>query len=234
MKIVFFSDVHGNQYAFARFLQEMQEHPADRVVFLGDIFGYYYGQRPILERLRRSGFVCLMGNHDKMYLDMLDGHRSAAELCQRYGSSYERNLTEIPAEDRAFLRGLPREWHTSCDGIEIAAFHASPADPLEGRIYPDTPIDDPLPYARYDYVILGHTHHKMVRKVGHTVVIDPGSLGQQRDGKGCSYLVLDTVARTYAFQIVEYDLDPLLREIEMWDPDKPFLSEVLTRKPRSP
>lgn len=233
MKIVFFSDVHGNQYAFARFLQELREHPVDQVVFLGDVFGYYYGQRSILESLRKSDFACLLGNHDKMYLDLLDGRRPVAELCQRYGSSYERNLAEIPAEDQAFLRGLPREWHMRCDGLEIAAFHGSPGNPLEGRVYPDTPISDPAPYRSYDYVILGHTHHKMVRRVGHTTVINPGSLGQQRDGKGCSYLVLDTEARTYTFRVVEYDLEPLMREIEMLDLDKPFLSEVLTRRPRS-
>lgn len=71
----------------------------------------------------------------------------------------------------------------------------------------------------------------MVRTLGNTTLLNPGSLGQQRDGRGCSYATLDTCTRTISFQVVEYGISSLLGEIEANDPDKPFLASVLTRTP---
>lgn len=235
MKIVFFSDIHGNIDAFRVFQERMRDECPDRVIFCGDIFGYYYHQDEILAALFENQWTCLLGNHDRYFLDLLEGRRELETLCSRYGTSYRRNLRHgaVSADHIAFLRKLAPQAEFFIDGLRIAAFHGSPGDPLEGRVYPDTPVSGLLPYEPYDYVILGHTHHKMVRRVGRTTVVNPGSLGQQRDGRGCSYLVLDTAAGTHSFRMVEYDLRPLLREIEAWDPDKPFLSEVLTRQPKT-
>lgn len=234
MKLVFFSDVHGNGYAFRAFQQQMERERPDCVVFCGDIFGYYYQQREILENLRVKGWRCLLGNHDRYYLEALDGKRDIGSLCEKYGSSYRRCIEEqsIAEEHAPFLRSLRPHIELTIDGLNIAAFHGSPADPLEGRVYPDTPVCGADGYAAYDFVILGHTHHKMVRRAGETIVINPGSLGQQRDGRGCSYLTLDTQSREFAFKTVDYDIAALLRDISVNDPDKAFLASVLTRKPQ--
>lgn len=234
MKLVFFSDIHGNGYAFRAFQRQMERERPDLVVFCGDVFGYYYQQPEILEGLRAAGWHCLLGNHDKYYLDALDGKRDIGSLCEKYGSSYKRCMEGPHAVGEAvpFLRSLKPHTALTVDGLNIAAYHGSPADPLEGRIYPDTPMLDVEAYAAYDFVILGHTHHKMVRRAGGAIVINPGSLGQQRDGRGCSYLTLDTQSREFAFQTVTYDIAALLREISVNDPDKGFLASVLTRKPQ--
>ena len=187
----------------------------DLVVFCGDVFGYYYQQDRILTALRESGWLCLLGNHDRCFLELMDGLRNVESLSQKYGSSYVRCLRTgaISEENVAFLRSLKPQVQLDMDGLNIAAFHGSPLDPLNGRVYPDTPIEAAELYAPYDFVVLGHT------------------LGQQRDGRGCSYATLDTCTRTISFQVVEYGISSLLGEIEANDPDKPFLASVLTRTP---
>lgn len=231
MRIVFFSDIHGNLCAFRAFQTQLTIEKPDMVVFCGDVFGYYYHQNEILADLLASGWTCLLGNHDNYFLKLLDNKMDVEQLCQKYGSSYRRCIEEsrISQKHAAFLRGLKSHETVTVGGLKIAVFHGSPTDPLEGRVYPDTPITDAEKYTPYDFVILGHTHHKMVRKVGNTTVINSGSLGQQRDGRGCSYLLFDTRERSYQFKLVQYDVKCLMDEIERNDPDKEFLMSVLTR-----
>lgn len=230
MKIVVFSDIHGNQYAFREFLKDMEHIRPDQVIFLGDVFGYYYGQEEILSVLRKSNYHCLLGNHDRYYLDLLNGKRNFDELCDRYGSGYRRNIGTISKENISFLRTLKPYLKSSYGSVRIAAFHGSPEEPLSGRIYPDKEIDLDAAYEKFDFIFLGHTHHKMKKMVGRTVIINPGSLGQQRDGKGCSYLELDTETLQSEFHTVEYPVMELISEVEKNDPRNSGLVEVLLRK----
>jgi predicted phosphodiesterase len=50
--------------------------------------------------------------------------------------------------------------------------------------------------AAADFVLYGHTHHQLVRRIGKALVINPGSAGEARDisnGRQLSCAVLDTV-----------------------------------------
>ena len=48
MRLIIFSDLHGNSYALDAFLSQIKEEPYDYLVFCGDIFGYYYDQHEIM------------------------------------------------------------------------------------------------------------------------------------------------------------------------------------------
>jgi len=50
-------------------------------------------------------------------------------------------------------------------------------------------------FTAVDILILGHTHVPMVKRVGSTLVVNPGSIGESRSmepGRPVSYAVLDT------------------------------------------
>lgn len=49
MKIAICSDIHGNQYALNNFFKDIETQKIDKVLFLGDVFGYYYGQKECLQ-----------------------------------------------------------------------------------------------------------------------------------------------------------------------------------------
>lgn len=240
MKICFFSDIHGNGYAFDAFLKEMEGRKPDKIIFGGDYAGYYYDADRIISKMRELRFTCVLGNHDKMLLEVLDGERDLSPLTERYGSSYEMLVRKLLKENEQFLRRLPLFYEMEADGVKLGFFHGSPRDFLNDRIYPDTEITDNTEIAlfeKYDYVFSGHTHHKLVKQFGKTILINPGSAGQQRDGKGTSYVLFDTEKREWEICSFPYDIDSLEADIDSLETEnedrKKKLKEVLRRKARS-
>ena len=237
MKICFFSDIHGNGYAFDAFLKEMEKQKPDKIIFGGDYAGYYYDADRIISKMRELRFICILGNHDKMLLELLDKERNAEMLIEKYGSSYEMLAQNLQKENERFLRELPLFYEMETDGIKLGFFHGSPRDYQNDRIYPDTEITDSAEIAlfeKYDYVFSGHTHHKLVKQIGKTVLINPGSAGQQRDGKGTSYVLFDTETRMWEICSFTYDVDRLERDIDRLEgrseSRKKRLKEVLRRQ----
>lgn len=73
----------------------------------------------------------------------------------------------------------------------------------------------------------------MVLKGKMGSIVNPGSLGQQRDGKGCSYVIFDTRSCQLEFFSVEYDIASLKKEIDFYENDSDMirkLKEVLERR----
>ncbi len=243
MKICFFSDIHGNLLAFDAFIRDVKRRNADLFIFGGDVFGYYYHGKEILERLRKAclnscflggELVCLLGNHDKYVLDVLDGIKSEQELVKKYGNSYLGINYGITSEIEKHIRELQPEFKMEKDGLRLGFFHGGPSDPLEQRIYPDARFTGEESFLKeYDFIFCGHTHHKTDLKFGNCRIINPGSLGQQRDGKGCSYIMFDTETSGYDIFTVEFDRAALKREIDENETNPEIsirLKEVLDRK----
>lgn len=202
----------------------------DEVWFLGDIIGYYYGAQEILRDMQARGFKMVLGNHDQNFLDMLAGQKDIDVLCSQYGQSYRIARDNFSDEDIAFLADTPKEIGAEINGCRLWAMHGAPWNLLEGRAYPDTTLKRFAPWAnRADVLFLGHTHHQMDIKAKKMQIINPGSLGQQRDGLGCSYLIYDTVKRNFSRHVVSFAQNVLAAEIRCKDPGKEKFIEVLYR-----
>lgn len=237
MQICFFSDIHGNGYAFDAFLREMQEKKPDKIIFGGDFAGYYYDADRIISRVRKLRLECILGNHDAMLLKLLDGQEDLQKLITRYGNSYKKLMQELKKENEQFLRSLPLFLEIEADGLKLGFFHGSPRDFQNDRIYPDTEItkeEEIALFEKYDYVFCGHTHHRLVKQIGRTVLINPGSAGQQRDKKGTSYVLFDTKTGEYEICSFGYEIEALERDVDKYDGEdeerKNRLKEVLRRK----
>lgn len=205
---------------------------ADLVVFGGDIFGYYYGQEEIINDLKQRDFIFLRGNHDQMFLDLLNGKISEKYLVDRYGNSYLDIIGRISKSNVEFIHSLNMDYSICVDGLNLYFAHGSKEDPLNGRIYPDASLSGHNEYEGIHYAFLGHTHHQAVKQIGGCTIINPGSLGQQRDGKGCKFLVFDTQSREFMFPVIKYDVGMLENEINQKDTGRirEKLVEVLYRK----
>lgn len=229
MRFLIFSDLHGNQYAWRAFLKKLPEVAFDRLVFLGDVFGYYYGQDELLRELsRREDMIWLRGNHDQFFLDLLHGKREADTLIPRYGSTYRSAAAECAwAEEllasKEFSLGLESE------GKRILFCHGMPEDPGAGRLYPKDPWAPEL-CGGYDVVICGHTHFRMVREGAGKLWLNAGSLGQPRDGNPGGALLFDSASGAFEYLDIFYDKTPLFREIEARDPELDKLREILERE----
>lgn len=231
MKYIVFSDVHGNNHAFLEFLDHLERHAGDYIpLFLGDFVGYYYGPNEIIDYCREKNVLCLLGNHDQYFLDVLDGKRCLQTHVKKYGLSYEIALNTISDINVRFLRNLSSKMLLSAHGIRALFCHGSPHNHLEGRIYPDTDLsifDNEI--EELDFVVTGHTHHKMNRRYRSTIFLNPGSLGQQRDGTGCSYMLLDVLRGCYSFHSVSYPIAKLEKEVDIFDPGRNDIKSVLRR-----
>ncbi len=229
MKIIAFSDIHGNQYAFEAFLNVLKEISYDVVFFCGDIHGYYYGQTAIVEALKQmKNLYAVKGNHDEFAIQVFEGMECAETYIPRYGHSYAM-LEKVNID---YVKSLPDIIKGDWGGKRIAILHGCIDNTLEGRLYPQDELREEKLYQKYDYVFCGHTHFQMIRKAGKATIINAGSLGQQRDGKGFVYVMADTETGEIEYRTIAYDMTALEQEIRENDPDNEKMIQILHRGER--
>lgn len=230
MKLIIFSDIHGNSYALNQFFKQIEKEEYDYLVFCGDIFGYYYNQKEIITQLRNmKKLIWLKGNHDDNFVKLYKGLMEESILIQNYGHSYYNVKNRFSNEEMEYIQALPSKYICESYGKKIGVFHGTPVDILNGRLYPDNIIMNKDVFKNYDIVILGHTHCRMVRYLDDTMIVNPGSLGQPRDGKGYSYAILDTNSYNVEFCNICFDKTALYDQIDFYDKDLLKLKEVLER-----
>lgn len=231
MRFIVFSDLHGNSDALDAFLNQIQQESYDRLIFCGDIFGYYYNQHEIIARLEQlEDLIWLKGNHDEYFLELFYGKKPEDDFVKKYGHSYSDVKNRFSKSECEKIERLKSECVISEQDCKIGIFHGTPQNSLEGRLYPRDLIEDPQIYQQYDIVILGHTHCRMKRSEGNTLVVNSGSLGQPRDGSGFGYAVIDTTERMVQFENITLNTTALYGQIDQYDPELKKLKSVLERR----
>lgn len=227
MRVCVFSDIHGNGPAFRAAYPVICEVGADRNIFLGDLCGYYFDQLEIFRTLKKTpNLVAIRGNHDQMFLDMLDGNEYLRrDYLKRYGSSMENLLASDYGELAEWLSVLPLAVENLDE--EMTCVHGSPENNLEGYVYPDTAIDSLAIAGKY--LLAGHTHYKMHRSLKNAHIINPGSLGQPRDGSWPSFAVIETSLSTVHFAQVQYDKGEVKKQLTSRNEKNRYLGEILHR-----
>lgn len=229
MKIAVFSDVHGNNEVFGKALELMKNYGVEEYYFCGDVCGYYYHHNEIIDLFRgMDNLKCVLGNHDKIFLDILDGKIDKLNYRNTYGSAIDKFLSNISKENLSYMRSQKTQLHHTIDNLRIGMFHGNPWDNLNGYCYPDDDVSQ-FNVLGYDYIFLGHTHYRMYKKAGNTNIVNPGSLGQPRDGEPPSFAVIDTLQETVEFVSVAYEVESLINEVSQNIGEPKYLIEVLKR-----
>ena len=189
MRLLVLSDVHGNMDAL-----EAIEEDHDTLFFLGDLVDYGPSPRECIDYVKRKATRVVRGNHDNAVATGAD-----CRCGQRYRHlslatrQYMHRL--LRREDVGYLGAMPLTLNFELDGIKICMAHASPRDPLYRYITPeitDRELEMELEGVETDLVLLGHSHLPMCRKIGGKTVVNPGSVGQPRDGiPMASYAVVE-------------------------------------------
>lgn len=195
------SDIHGNLPAFEAVCQAMP--PVDAYLCAGDVVGYNPWPSECIERLRELEAVTVRGNHD--HAVATDGGDWFNQM-GRAGVKYSRR--EL---DRIELRWLDSlATHETVADEDVLLVHGHPDDP-DRYTYPDS-FSASMLGERHRVVITGHTHVQGHREFDQGIVINPGSVGQPRDGDpraGFAVVELDPDTRkpTVEEHRVEYDID---------------------------
>ncbi|WLA54301.1 metallophosphoesterase family protein [Bradyrhizobium diazoefficiens] len=225
------ADIHGNAEALGKTLVEARKSGVEHLIVLGDIIGYYYAAREVLERLREWSFVAIRGNHERMFADALKSDRSMQTYRERYGSALDLAGTTLEPQDIDWLISLPDRASVQLGGIALELCHGSPRDPDE-YVYPDANAAtlEACRVAGADFVLMGHTHYPMLVAGGRPLLLNPGSVGQARDRGGLAcWCRIDTDTRVVVMERAPYDTRALIDEVRRRDRHLPYLADVLER-----
>jgi predicted phosphodiesterase len=227
VRILVLSDIHANLEALDACLAAA---PAfDQIVNLGDIVGYGASPNEVTERSRGLGKIFVRGNHDKaatgvMSLDDFNPMAAAAAIWTR---------NELTPENLEWLRVLPQGPVSLPEFPQVQLVHGSPNDEdeyvvsLGDALAPLIALSSPLTF-------FGHTHlqggffangssadgfRPEYRTVGQPesvslqlkessrYLINPGSVGQPRDGDWrAAYALFDSDAQVIHFHRAPYNL----------------------------
>ncbi len=202
MQIGVLSDIHGNRIALEAVLSDM---PAvDRLVCAGDIVGYNPWHADCIEILRDRSIRSVMGNHDRAVAEnspFAFNHQAAAAV--------EHAHDQLTSSQLEWVRTLPDEL-SLFDG-RLKLVHGHPADP-DRYTYPEE--FSPQLLGDESVLVLGHTHVQHHEQFDEGVVMNPGSVGQPRDGDPrAAYAVLDLDARTVTEHRVSYDVESVVSAV---------------------
>ncbi|MBI4362616.1 MAG: metallophosphoesterase family protein [Euryarchaeota archaeon] len=210
------SDVHGNLEALRAVLGDMG--PVDLLLCLGDVVGYGAQPNEVIRLLRERGAVVLRGNHEEGVLTGETGwfNEWAAEAIRW-------TRTVLTPESRAHLEGLPLRWEGRLGERTIGAVHGSFRDPLYEYVVGLSTARACFEAAPQEALLVGHTHRAVaytfredrlewglypeggVHPLRDRVLLNPGSVGQPRDGNPrASYGILE--GDTFHVKRVEYDI----------------------------
>ena len=207
MKIGLLSDVHANLPALEAVLEDLP--PVDAVVCAGDVVGYNPWPSECVERIRSVASVTVRGNHDRM-----------VETPRRYAhnemalAGLEHAAAELSAAQREWLRSRPERTTVADGAYRLVHSHPDPGE-RDSYVYPKD-FAGLRPYLDdHDGLVLGHTHVQHRATVDGRVVVNPGSVGQPRDGDpDAAYAVLDTARNAVELRRTAYDVDRVRRKIE--------------------
>jgi predicted phosphodiesterase len=194
VKVAVFSDVHGNLIALERFL-EATASVADAYVCLGDVVNYGPWNDECLAAIHDLPNVTLLeGNHERLFL----GTEDVAEEIPLVARFFEHSFPTFTRPD--LISGLRRE-------LDLGRFRCTHT--IDGlSIYADTPIT-----VDRDYLI-GHTHHQFRIACGDHVIVNPGSVGQNRaEIDVIDYAFFDTEAESIELRSLTYDVAAFIKEL---------------------
>jgi predicted phosphodiesterase len=220
MLVAIVSDIHGNRHAFEAVLDAIEASDCEEMWCLGDLVGYGAEPDACVELARRHAAICLAGNHDlgvRGDLPLEQFSRGAA-LAARW------TRETISSETREFLEKLePVEL-----GEQVGLYHASPRDPVWEYVLSALQADLCLDAQTNRVCLIGHSHVALSfsRSPGEAAtgetraddeqldlqagdwLINPGSVGQPRDGDPrAAWLELDLDRWSAVYRRTEYDID---------------------------
>jgi len=221
MRIAVLSDIHANLPALEAVASDLPQ--VDQVWVLGDIVGYGPQPNEVIATLQAMGARSVLGNHDGAAIGTVD----AAQFNPDARRAIEWTAGVVDANTRSYIAALPE---VRRDG-DVTAVHGSPRDPIWEYI-----TGPGIAAANFDHFetrlcLFGHTHVPVAFRAvdgqveatqglpgdrialgGTRVLLNPGSVGQPRDGlPDAAYALLETgdgaPDDAVEFRRVRYDVD---------------------------
>lgn len=201
-------------------LLELQNNPIHYLINLGDIVGYYSKPNEVLGLLnefkQKGNYYGVMGNHDISVMGFIYHDLFSPDFVASIGESFlkstnynaqeswswtiahlDNKLSQLLLEETSrnveiggvrfhMAHGAPKKMRDSLQ--DEVGFYLTPRRILEykdnlGKFFKEDEID---------VLLTGHTHLPHKTQINDTILLNPGSVGQPRDGdERTSFLTLD-------------------------------------------
>lgn len=193
MKILIYSDVHGNLPAFESILKNVGK--CDQYISLGDIVNYGPWSNECVDlALSLKNSICIMGNHDIAYLNRqyTGEHSLVIQFFQHTIECFDRYeqissfITEYQLNQYKCIHTINKQY-----------------------VYPDTEIILDNNY------LIGHSHHQFCYQNNNFVLYNAGSVGQNRKIINiANYLVFYPEENKIEMRYVKYDVDVVIQKMK--------------------
>jgi predicted phosphodiesterase len=231
MRYLVLSDIHSNLEALEAVLRASAAQHCDAVLVLGDLVGYGADPNAVVDCVRGLNPAAIVrGNHDKVAAGLDD----AEDFNPMAKSAAHWTRESLTPQTLEYLRHLPTGPLIVDDMIEIC--HGSP---LDEDLYVVADIDAArsISVARTPVCLFGHTHVAVSARMdvqrclhidapqGHPefpttisaeskYLINPGSVGQPRDGDSrAAYAIADLEQKVVTLYRVAYPIEAAQKKI---------------------
>ncbi len=223
MRILIISDVHGNDVALRTILNKENY---DEVWFLGDITDYGPSPEICIDMLKDlKPEIWITGNHD--YANAFGVDCRCGEKTHELSVYTRENITQkrISKEDLKLLRSLPTAMEIELNGNHLYFVHGCPANPLYGYMFTfrrECMKNEIGREINATHLFYGHTHYP-VKGFEHLHFLNPGSVGQPRDGNPkASYAIYDTENEIFTLKRMSYDVLKTIEKLKALNLESKF------------
>jgi len=239
LKIAVLADIHGNYDALKAVLKNTSD--TDMYLILGDLVDYGPEPEQVIDAIKELGCLVVRGNHDHAVAHNVD---CRCGVKTHWVSVVTREVISkkyLSKKNMKYLKEMPLRLELYLNNLKVLLVHATPSNPLYQYLYPweDTEkfFEALAAWASsrcIDMVLLAHTHYQFIRIVEGVLVLNPGSVGQPRDGDPrAAYAIIDTESREVYLRRIKYDVEATLSKLRKllssYRKEYEFLSKLLRR-----
>lgn len=222
MKICVLSDIHGNYDALKKCVKQAKKFKITKFFCLGDYVGYYYEPDKCIDLLIKIKAICIRGNHENIFLDILKNNNKLSLYKSKYGNGILSAYKKLKKRHIDFIKKLPKTKKIKIKEKKILLCHGSPWDTNE-YIYPNKfkNFKKKINKYKYNYIFLGHTHIQMLKKNKNQIILNPGSVGQPRDKSlSANWLIFDIIKKKYQFKKSKFNHNKIIKQVYKYDHGK--------------
>lgn len=215
--IAILSDIHGNFEALTAVLDNLLKGPnlfyLNRIIVLGDLVDYGADSVKVINTLYslRDKVLCIQGNHDEAVL-----RRDCSKFTTDHGrKSFEITRREIDQDTLEKLEEMCRDfslYFIKKNNRTVSLYHGSLTDSW-GKAPPVENVKAVFTNAAKIH-IGGHSHISGVSRQEDKLYINPGSVGQPRNGDPrAQYVLAEDNFDKFYFKSVDYDISKASHKI---------------------
>ncbi|HKS65711.1 MAG TPA: metallophosphoesterase family protein [Candidatus Acidoferrales bacterium] len=231
MRYLILSDIHSNLTALDACLKTA-EGRWDKAACLGDVVGYGPDPNEVIDRVRSIGALTIRGNHDKA----TSGVANAEDFNPIARAAALWTRKQLRPENQEWLENLP-QGPVAMDGFHLV--HGAVHDEDEYLLAPAQALDS-LADAPSPVTFFGHTHiqggfslhedkvsmlpikpscenqpQTLELEPGAIYMLNPGSVGQPRDGDNrAAFVLADLPNNSVEFWRVPYNIEAVQKRME--------------------